>query len=249
MNGAGGTERGPSPPAPAPLRVARRLGLVVLAAVFRFRRRRLLVAVWLQARWARSTVDCALSPDVRLGPRIGVTVRPRTHSRVTVAPHCALGADCLLSLGGGELVLGEWVTLRRQCQVEVVGRLVIAGPALVQRGTTLHCDESVHVGPRAVLSEYVTVVDSSHGRADPGRWFVDEVRSAPIVIGAEVWVGAKATVARGVALGQGCVVSANSLVVDDVPAGWLASGVPAAAVRRLSAENRPATAVGRSAGR
>lgn len=162
-------------------------------------------------------------------------VAERSHSTLIIASHCAIGDDTIISLRGGSLVLGEWVHIRRGSQFEIAGRVEFQGPALVQHGTTVHCDESVLVGSRSVLSEYVTVVDSSHGTGDSKEWFVDVVRTRPVVIGADVWVGAKATIARGVEIGEGSVVSANSLVVDNVPARWLVSGVPASLVGPRSA--------------
>jgi acetyltransferase-like isoleucine patch superfamily enzyme len=162
-----------------------------------------------------------------------VTVLEGSRSSLVIGRHCAVGDDVVISLRGGRLVVGSGVDVRRNCQVEVAGHCEFTGPALVQPGTTVHCDESVVVGARAVLSEGVTVVDSSHGNAVGEPWFVDVVHTAPVVIEDGVWVGAKATIARGVTIGAGSVVSANSLVIGDVPTGWLVSGVPADRVRPL----------------
>lgn len=203
------------------------------------RRRRLEWVTLLRAVSARAEVDWQVAPDLRLGRRVRVTVAPGSRSSIVVGPHCALGDDVVVALRGGRLVLGPGVDVRRGCEFEVAGHCELAGPALVQRGTTVHCDESVRVGARSVLSEGVTVVDSSHGDEEGQPWFVDVVRTAPVTIGQGVWVGAKATVARGVVLGDGSVVSANSLVVRDVAPGWLASGVPADPVHPLRQERGP----------
>jgi acetyltransferase-like isoleucine patch superfamily enzyme len=211
-------------------------------ALHRARRFRLLVGLRLRAAWLRASIDLAVAPDLRVGRGVRVTVERRTRSALRIAPHCAIGDASVVALRGGELVLGAWVHIRRGCQIEVAGRVEFQGPALVQHGTTVHCDESVVVGPRSVLSEYVTVVDSSHGTGEGGAWFLDIVRTEPVVIGRGVWVGAKATVARGVHLGDDSVVSANSLVLEDVPAGWLVAGVPASPVRpRSGGATAPAT--------
>ena len=168
-----------------------------------------------------------------------VSVGERTASIVKIAEHCVIGEGTVISLRGGQLVLGEGVELRRDCQVEVRGRLEFEGRALVQRGTTLHCDESIAVGARTVLSECTTIVDSSHGTDDSDGWFLDVVRTEPVVIGTGVWVGAKATIGKGVRIGSGSVVSANSLVIKDVPPRWLVSGVPAKEIRPLGDNEHP----------
>lgn len=203
------------------------------------RRRRLEWTTRLRAVSARAEVDWHVAPDLRLGRRVRVTVAAGSRSSIAVGPHCVLGDDVVVALRGGRLVLGPGVDVRRGCEFEVAGHCELAGPVLVQRGTTVHCDESVRIGTRSVLSEGVTVVDSSHGDDGDEPWFLDVVRTAPVTIGRDVWVGAKATVARGVVVGDGSVVSANSLVIRDVPPGWLASGVPAEPVRPLRQETGP----------
>lgn len=144
-----------------------------------------------------------------------------------MGPGGIIGNDVRIRLEGGSLLIGPHVEIRRHSSLVVAGRLELVGRNLLQAGCSLHCAEEVTVGHRAVLSEYATVVDSSHHFTTPERWFLDNVRTGPVRIGNDVWIGAKATVCRGVAVGDGSVVSANSLVVADVPPGRLASGVPA----------------------
>jgi acetyltransferase-like isoleucine patch superfamily enzyme len=56
-------------------------------------------------------------------------------------------------------------------------------------------------------------------------------RSAPIRIGDHVWIGLRATILKGVTIGDGAVVAAGALVIHDVPPGALVGGVPARVIR------------------
>lgn len=49
----------------------------------------------------------------------------------------------------------------------------------------------------------------------------------PVEIGNDVWVGAGAVMVAGCSIGDGAVVAAKAVVVDDVPAYGIAAGVPA----------------------
>jgi len=49
-----------------------------------------------------------------------------------------------------------------------------------------------------------------------------------------VWLGAKATVSRGVRIGQGAVIGANAVVTRDIPDYGVAVGVPARVIRTRS---------------
>jgi maltose O-acetyltransferase len=104
---------------------------------------------------------------------------------------------------------------------------------LLQTGCIVHCDEAVTIGRQAGIGEYSTIIDSSHSHEGADEWFMHNVRTAPVVIGRDAWLGAKVTVSRGVRIGDRCVVGANSVVVKDVPDGCFASGVPARVLRHL----------------
>ena len=207
-------------------RVAHR-GLIV---VWRTRRWRLVTGIRLQAWWHRSTVALEVAGDLRVGRRLRVSVETNTAGRMRVGSGGRWGDGVRIDLRGGELVIGERVDIRQHCVLQIKGRLEMVGPNLIQHGCTLHCDERVTIGDHAVLSEYVTVVDSSHRHGGTAGWFLHDLRTSPVNIGPEVWVAAKATIARGTDIGKGAVVGANSVVVRDVAPGSLVSGVPARVV-------------------
>jgi acetyltransferase-like isoleucine patch superfamily enzyme len=53
------------------------------------------------------------------------------------------------------------------------------------------------------------------------------VRFAPVKIGDDVWIGARAVILPGVTIGSRCVVAAGAVVKSDVPDGTIVAGVPA----------------------
>lgn len=56
---------------------------------------------------------------------------------------------------------------------------------------------------------------------------------APIVLGRNVWVGAHATILKGVTIGDNAIVAAGAVVTKDVPADTIVGGVPARIIRRI----------------
>ncbi|MBB1160401.1 serine O-acetyltransferase [Aquariibacter albus] len=78
-------------------------------------------------------------------------------------------------------------------------------------GIVIH--PGARIGPNAFLLQQVTLGTGPR----PGL----------PVLGADVMVGAGAKVLGGVLLGDHCRVGANAVVVDDVPAGAVAVGIPA----------------------
>lgn len=59
----------------------------------------------------------------------------------------------------------------------------------------------------------------------------DAVAKGGVVVGHDVWLGARTTILSGVTIGNGAVVGAGSLVTKDVPAYAVAVGNPARVLR------------------
>jgi serine O-acetyltransferase len=101
----------------------------------------------------------------------------------------------------------------------VLGQVAIGDPAVVAPGLyLLHgqvvIDGFTEIGANAMIAPFVTIglVGGSH--------------DGP-VLGVGVSVGTGAKVLGRVRLGDGARIGANAVVLDDVPAGAVASGVPA----------------------
>jgi len=71
------------------------------------------------------------------------------------------------------------------------------------------------------------------GRARPREFSQPD---ATIHIGNDVWIADEAMIARGVTIGDGAVVAARSLVLDDVPPYAVVGGAPARVLRPRFAE-------------
>jgi len=60
------------------------------------------------------------------------------------------------------------------------------------------------------------------------------------MIGHNVWIGARASILRGVSIGDNAVIGANSVVVSDVPEGAVVAGAPAQIIKTAAERlNRP----------
>jgi serine O-acetyltransferase len=64
------------------------------------------------------------------------------------------------------------------------------------------------------------------------------------LIGNDVYIGAGAKILGPVTIGDGAIIGANAVVIDDVPAGATAVGVPARIVAKKQRGDEPARAAG-----
>ena len=100
------------------------------------------------------------------------------------------------------------------CGAEIPLNTAIGGGLLIPHPNGIVIHPAAVIGPNCMLFQQVTLGD---GGLLPG---------VPI-LGRNVDIGAGAKVVGGVRLGDHCRIGPNSLVLDDVPAGATAVGVPA----------------------
>jgi acetyltransferase-like isoleucine patch superfamily enzyme len=82
-------------------------------------------------------------------------------------------------------------------------------------GFSIEAHQSVRIGRRCMIASLVRISDGDSGK------------TAPVVIGDDVWLAHGAIIGPGVEIGAGSVVSAGSVVTTSVPPGHLALGNPA----------------------
>lgn len=73
----------------------------------------------------------------------------------------------------------------------------------------------ITIGDRTMIAPRATLVTEGHPVELAERY--DFITVAPIVIEADVWIGAAATILPGVRIGHGSVVGAGAVVAKDVP--------------------------------
>lgn len=126
------------------------------------------------------------------------------------------------------VVLGEWVHLYRGVAfyVDAPGaRIEIGDRTFINRRTEIMSKQRVTIGADCAISWDVQISDHDNHKLDGRR------ACEPVTVGNNVWIGARATVLKGVTIGDGAVVAAGALVTDDVPPRALVGGVPARILR------------------
>ena len=129
------------------------------------------------------------------------------------------------------------------------GRVTIGDYALIN-GARIVCDAEIMIEEYVLVSWNVLLMDSYRVPADPDarREFVKRVPASPerrfdangparpIRIGRAAWLGFDCCVLPGVTVGEGAVVGARSIVIQDVDPYSIVAGNPARLVRRLTPE-------------
>jgi acetyltransferase-like isoleucine patch superfamily enzyme len=142
------------------------------------------------------------------------------------------------------LVVGNNVTLWRTAISTEANGLIEIGDDCYIANASLVCSEKIIIGNRVFIAGGVTIADSDFHPLDPATRLADTIalspignpknrpamRSKPIIIEDDVWIGFNAAILKGVHISAGAVIQPGALVTDDVPAGVTVAGNPATQV-------------------
>lgn len=103
-------------------------------------------------------------------------------------------------------------------------------------GTTICAQSGVTIGDNVMFGANVSIIDTDFHPISPvNRRFTREgVKTAPIMIEDNVFIGMNSIIMKGVTIGENSVIGAGSIVTNSIPANVIAVGSPAKEVRALS---------------
>lgn len=131
-----------------------------------------------------------------------------------------LGRGSLRVVGAQNISLGDWVWFNEgPLCTELVcgpeGSITVGTSSAFNYGVSLQAKTSIRIGNHCMFGAMVMVRDANGAH------------QAPVVIGDRVWLAHRAIIEPGVTIGDDAVISAGSVVMDDVPPRMLAVGNPA----------------------
>jgi len=154
-------------------------------------------------------------------------------------PSSFFGPGCIInelgSCGFGKVWLTD--TLILYGNVSIGDHTYISGPCQIDAEIN-----PVSVGKHCSISNYTYINTADHPTNYPSTTypplimkrkpedrpvFLKMAKSAPIVIGNDVWIGHNVSILKGVNIGDGAVIGAGSVVTHDVEPYSVVGGVPA----------------------
>ena len=151
-------------------------------------------------------------------------------SSITLGDRCiVISRSASTALGVGRPVILR--ALREGARIEI-------GADVGLSGTTICAATHVSVGDRVLFGADVLVADTDFHEIDaiPRRYAAppQPKETDRVVIGDDVFIGARSIVLSGSTIGEGSVIGAGSVVKGEIPPGVVAAGNPCRVIRPLS---------------
>jgi acetyltransferase-like isoleucine patch superfamily enzyme len=145
--------------------------------------------------------------------------------------------NVLEAFRGGRLEIGAhtlfephvWITAPEQAQVR------IGAGSFLNIGVMVAAHELVEIGDHCMFANGCFITDANHRFDDPEAPVTQQgfTTKGPTSIGDNVWCGANVVITSGVTVGERCVIGANSVVTEDLPAFSIAAGAPARVLKKV----------------
>lgn len=134
---------------------------------------------------------------------------------------------------------GENVRVGRKYSFSGISNITVGNNTCLGAGTRILTTRAkVNIGDHVMFGPGITIITGNHRTDIVGR-YMDSVKDADkrpeddqdVNIQDDVWIGANATILKGVTIGQGSIISAGSIVTKDVPPYSIVGGVPAKVIK------------------
>ncbi|MFA6417022.1 MAG: acyltransferase [Patescibacteria group bacterium] len=111
-----------------------------------------------------------------------------------------------------------------------IGNNIFLADVLLNAGDA---DASITIEDFVFFSHKVMVIARGHDYQKLDKERQKAITEAPIVIKRGAWIGAGATILKGVTIGQNAVIAAGSLVTKNVDDNTIVAGIPAKLIKSI----------------
>ena len=113
------------------------------------------------------------------------------------------------------------------CSCNKLAKILIGENTTVGYYNFFFASKGITIGDNCLIAPFVYIVDSNH-QAKLGELInQQENLSEEIIIGNDVWIASNVTILKGVNIGDGAIIAANSVVNKNLEAYTVVGGSPA----------------------
>lgn len=183
-------------------------------------------------RFVQKNNNIIVGKDTVLMKRIDFRVYPE--NKIVIGNLCMLSNSFIFESNQGQIEIGDRTFIHVDTKIISREKISIGNDVMISWGCTLYDHNSHSLDYRERIKDFKrTLFDYHQGRdlLKSKDWSV--VKSNEIIIGDNVWIGFGCTILKGVKIGTGAVIGAQSVVREDVDEWTVVAGNPAKVVKKL----------------
>lgn len=158
---------------------------------------------------------------------------------LTIGDNTVLNCQAVFETPAGEIIIGNNVFIGGS-QLICRSKIVIEDYVFIAWGCTIYDHDSHSMDYRERQNDIHQQIDDLRNNRDfieSKNWSV--VKSAPITICKNAWIGMNCLILKGVTIGEGAIVGAGSVVTRSVSPWTVVGGNPAKVIKEIPINLRP----------
>jgi len=175
-----------------------------------------------------------IGKNVRFSGAINFKIRGKI-SNIIIGDNVIIGKNVDIRIReNGQIMLNNRCNIDSDVRLVAAreGKIVLGNGTSIGKGTVVNSGGDFKTGKYCLIAGNVNINSSEHGNQN-NKYIKDQQFShGKIVFGNDVWIGSCASILMNSHIGDGAIISSNSLVSGDVPEFTVFAGVPAKFVRK-----------------
>lgn len=192
-----------------------------------------------------SFLKLLLNKNVKMSVKKKKCVLPLKYSRIVLNKTSTINCDGRLIIGVKENAKSKEETrffMGNNANMKISGNFNIGfgsdirifdnGELIIESGylngfDQIVCAKKIEIGKDVAIARNVVIRDTDAHSIVDGK----HQKIKPVKIGNHVWIGANATIMKGVEIGDGAIIAAGAVVTKNVPERCLVAGIPAKIIK------------------
>ncbi len=169
-----------------------------------------------------------IDPTALVDPGAAISNYSGDPAKIVIGASASIQGSILVMPQGGSVTIGNKTLVGPDSRVWSAGAITIGSYVMISHGVNIHDNNSHSTSWRERRREIDIVYPTLHLTNHDF-----DLKPRPVVIEDDVWIGFGSTVLKGVTIGRGAIVGANTQVMSDVEPFTVVAGNPMRVVRKL----------------
>lgn len=134
----------------------------------------------------------------------------KNRSKIKIGNYCDIKGELMLFAHGGEITIGDYSFFGERSKIWSSKKITIGNRVLISHNVNIHDNISHSKDSETRHKDFIHIQTVGLQQEN----FLNEKE---IIIKDDVWIGFNATIMKGVTIGKGAIIGANTMVLKDVP--------------------------------
>lgn len=172
--------------------------------------------------------NAIIHPNARIHLPADIQNLSRDRNRIIIRGGAVIKGELVVFPHGGNIEIGEDCYVGEHTRIWSASSIKIGNRVLIAHNVNIHDTNSHSTNPTLRHLHFKHIVLKGH----PFHNDFDIV-SLPIIIGDDAWIGFNSTILKSITIGKNAIVSACSVVTEDVPDNVVVAGNPARIIKKI----------------